>query len=137
MPYRPAPYTTRRTTWPMDRNSKAAAPTKLNSRREQFMGLWFDSRKEAQEAARQEGRRLRGEIKAWEKGKTIYLMVNGTYLYGPKGRRLYYRPDLTITHLDDSTEHLQVKGWKGGDSYARCWLKRQILLANGIHVTEV
>ncbi len=84
-----------------------------------------------------DARLARQEIAGWEKGKTIFLISNGVSLVGPKGKRLYYRPDFIVTHLDGRRELVDVKGWQGGDSYARYWLKKEILRSMRIEVTEV
>lgn len=117
--------------------------SKLHNKRVQYNGRWYDSKKEARYAEALDIRQAAGEIERWDKGKSVFLRSNGVQLYGPpskktgRSRRLYYRPDFEVIHRGGRRELIDTKGWKRGDSYARYWLKREILRSMGIEITEV
>ena len=64
----------------------------------------YDSGFEADYARELHLRKAAGEIKDWEKQKTLDLVVN-EYLV------CTYRIDFIVYHLDDTVEYVETKGW--------------------------
>lgn len=113
--------------------------SKHRNARTQYGGQWFDSKKEAGYAAQLDLRVRAGEIFTWGKGKSIFLVANGVELVGPSGRRLYYRPDFEVVHLDGRRELVDVKGRQdtADVAYKLFWTKKEVLRSMGIHLTIV
>jgi hypothetical protein len=107
--------------------------------REVYRGQSYDSKKEARYAAQLDVRAAAGEIFTWTKGASVYLKAGNVQLVGPSGRRMYYRPDFEVTHMDGRVELVDVKGRKDTKDpvYRLYWLKREVLRAMGVSITEV
>ena len=103
-----------------------------------YRGMQFDSTKEARYAESLDLKVSTGSIFTWRKGESIYLKAGGVQLVGPSGRRMYYRPDFEVTHNDGRVELVDVKGRKDTKDpvYRLYWLKKELLRAMGVQVTE-
>lgn len=68
-------------------------------------GIQYHSKKEASYAAELDLRLKANDIKSWERQVKISLDVNGFHICN-------YYIDFVITHLDDSLEYVEVKGFE-------------------------
>lgn len=104
-----------------------------------YNGEKYRSKKEAAYAAQLDLRVRAGDIFTWRRGQSIFLKSGGVQLVNPKGRRMYYRPDFEVTHLDGRVEIVEVKGRRdtGDVAYKLYWLKREIVRVMGVSITEL
>lgn len=77
---------------------------KYSNVRQTYQGYSYQSKKEAQQAFELDLLQKAGEIKSWERQKTLSLDVNGIHICN-------YRMDFVIYHHDGRTEFLEVKGF--------------------------
>lgn len=84
--------------------TKPLPRTKYGNKTSFFRGQGYDSKAEVEQAMVLEEQQRNGEIKSWEKQKTLELRVND-YLI------CTYRIDFIVYHLDGVTEYLEVKGF--------------------------
>jgi phenylpropionate dioxygenase-like ring-hydroxylating dioxygenase large terminal subunit len=79
---------------------------KYNAKKTEYNGVLYDSKREAEYAFQLDMRlKARGKdrIKSWTRQVTLPLEVNGQLI-------CKHRVDFEITHVNDSTEFVEVKG---------------------------
>lgn len=121
------------------------SPTKMRAVRTEYNGVTYDSKREAAYAMKLDVEVAAGLIAKWERGETIFLTINGEFLYGPvskktgRRRRMYHRPDFVVHHLDGTKETRQVKGRRDtkDPAYRLYWLQKEVLRCMGVVITEV
>jgi hypothetical protein len=74
------------------------------AKKQNYGGHSYDSGFESSYAQELDLRVAAGEIKSWERQKTLELRVNG-YLI------CTYRIDFIVYHFDGTTEYVECKGW--------------------------
>lgn len=93
--------------------------TKYNSRRTDYHGSSYMSKKEAEYAWELDMRKNGGDIKNWEKQVKLSLDVNGVHIAN-------YYMDFIIEHNDGSFEAVEIKGYET-DVWKMKWKMAQAL----------
>jgi len=93
--------------------------TKYNSRRTEYHGSSYMSKKEAEYAWELDMRKNGGDIKNWEKQVKLSLDVNGVHIAN-------YYMDFIIEHNDGSFEAVEIKGYET-DVWKMKWKMAQAL----------
>lgn len=75
-----------------------------SAKKQMYNNHQYDSKFEAGYAIELDARLKAGEIKSWEKQIPIPLIVNNYVV-------CTYKIDFVITHLDDSIEYVETKGY--------------------------
>lgn len=105
-----------------------------------YNGVRYDSAVEAQHAARLDRWKAEGGVVEWRRWTDrIPLRIGTRPVLTPGGRQMTYLPDFWVEFKEGPSEIQDVKGgrWRSAPSFPAFWLKRQILLAMGVHVTII
>ena len=120
-----------------ENNSDLLAPkkNKFNAKRTTYNGISFHSKKEAEYCAFLDLQKNAVDpsmkVIGYERQVRYDLTVNGVHI-------CFYDLDFMVIYEDQHLEHLDVKGYKSGSSYALFKLKKQLMKAiYNIDVKEV
>lgn len=105
---------------PCPKYKEVKRPPKYHNKKTEFQGNRYDSKFEAKVAADLEHQRMCGEIKEIARQVKFPIIVNGKKL------PFYYLADFVITHLDDTKEIVEAKGFRT-DTFKLKWALVEVL----------
>jgi hypothetical protein len=88
--------------------------SKYNARQTVIDGVTFDSKAEGEYYIHLKEKQQRGEILAFNL-QPVFLLQEGFKKDGKTFRKIEYRADFEILHLDESIEIIDVKGFETAD----------------------
>lgn len=105
--------------------------TKYNSRKTEYNGVLYDSKKEAEFAECLDWRLRAHDLKSWSRQVPFPIVINGIKCFS-------LILDFEVINNDGSHSYYDVKGYKKGDAYARFTLKKKCVEAMyNIKIEEV
>lgn len=78
---------------------------KYGAKKQEYKGVYYHSKKEANFAAQLDLQKIAGEIKDFRRQETIRLDVGRFHICN-------YIIDFVVTHNDETTEYIEVKGFE-------------------------
>lgn len=101
-----------------------------NAKKTTYNNYQYDSKFEANYAQELDLRKKAGDIKDWERQKTLELVVNGFIV-------CTYRVDFVVYHNDGTIEYVETKGWWSPYAKLKFKLFEALFDKPGVKITVV